>query len=247
MRLFLAALAALALAGCVTDGALRAGGETTAACRELPAADSTRLTMIRQALAAGRPHAALAYLDEAASDAPEAQLLRADALRQTGRAEAAARLYEGLRGSCLAGFAHQGLGLIARRAGRIDESAGHLRRARLALPTDTAIRNDYGEVLLARGEQGEAVHEFLTAIELGPNDRRAASNLLFVLVRAGDEGKAADFARQAGLSAEEVAAVRRRAAQAGHPWQDDARPVLGPAPTARKAVEPSLPSSGVMP
>ncbi|THF64274.1 tetratricopeptide repeat protein [Pseudothauera rhizosphaerae] len=241
-------LAALALAGCAAGGTPRTGTEAAAACRELPAADGTRLTMIRQTLTAGRPHAALAYLDEAAFDAPEAELLRADALRQTGRADAAAKLYEALRGSCLAGFAHQGLGLIARRAGRLDESAEHLHRARLALPTDAAIRNDYGEALLARGERDEAVHEFLTAMELGADDRRAALNLLFVLVRAGDEDKVAAFAHQAGLSPADVAAVRRRAAQAGPAWPDDARPVLGPAPAApRETAAPPLPSSGVTP
>jgi Flp pilus assembly protein TadD len=183
------------------------------ACKELPAAASTRLGLIRQMLTAGKPHAAIAYLDAARLDAPQAQLLRADGLRQTGRAEEADRIYRQLLRSCVAGQAYQGLGLSAGIAGKWSEAVAHLKAASAALPIDAAIRNDYGYVLMQSGDTAAALHEFLTAIELAPNQRRPAHNLILLLTRTGEDAKAAAFAEQAGITAEELAGIRRMAMQ----------------------------------
>lgn len=180
-------------------------------CRELPPAASTRLGVIRQMLVAGKPHAAIAYLDAARVEAPQADLLRADGLRHTGRADEAGRLYRKLLGSCVAGYAYQGLGLSASQAGRKQEAVAHLQAASAALPVDASVRNDYGYALMMTGENDTALHEFLTAIELAPNQRRAAHNLLLLLSRSGDDAKAAVFAKNFGVSADELAGIRQLA------------------------------------
>lgn len=180
-------------AGRPQGGAIKAG---TGACPELPATDNTKLGLIHQMLEAGKPHAALAYLDAAAIDAPQARLLRANALRQTGSSAQASALYQDLTGSCVSGYAYQGLGLIANRAGRQGEALRQLRAATQALPVDAAIRNDYGYALMQAGELQAAQHEFLTAIELGQNNRRAVNNLIVLLLRQGENDQALAFAEQ---------------------------------------------------
>lgn len=55
------------------------------ACAEISTEEATRLGLIRQMLLEGKPHAAIAHLDAARIKNEQAELLRADALRQTGR------------------------------------------------------------------------------------------------------------------------------------------------------------------
>lgn len=184
-------------------------------CKELPAAASTRLGLIRQMLAAGKPHAAIAYLDASRLDVPQAQLLRADGLRQTGREEEADRIYQQLLRSCVAGYAYQGLGLSAGNAGKWGAAVTHLKAASAALPIDAAVRNDYGYALMQSGDAATALHEFLTAIELAPNQRRPAHNLILLLTRTGEDAKAAAFAEKVGISTKELAEIRQMAAQQG--------------------------------
>src|SRR5688500_14326735 len=73
----------------------------TTTCKAMPPADSTRLGIIQQMLAEGRPHAAIAHLDAARIEAPQSDLLRADGLRQTGRGKEASALYQKLLSSCV--------------------------------------------------------------------------------------------------------------------------------------------------
>lgn len=182
-------------------------------CKALPAAESTKLGIIRQMLNAGKPHAAIAYLDAARIAAPQADLLRADGLRQTGRAAEADRLYRQLLGSCVAGYAYQGLGLDASKLGKLQEAVTQLRAASAALPVEAAIRNDYGYALMSTGDNQAALHEFLTAIELAPGLQRAAHNLILLLSRSGEHEKAKTFADQFGISADQLADLQRLAQQ----------------------------------
>lgn len=180
-------------------------------CEALSPAEGTRLGMIRQMMTSGKPHAAIAHLDAARIDAPQADLLRADGLRQTGRGEIAAELYRKLLGSCVAGNAYQGLGLIAIQAGDVREAIIQLGEASEALPVDPSIRNDYGYALMMAEEHEGALHEFLTAIELAPGHRQAAHNLLLLLFRTGQTGKAAQFAEQFGISAADADRLKSQA------------------------------------
>lgn len=180
-------------------------------CKALPAADGTRLGMIRQMLDGGRPHAAIAHLDAARIKAPQSDLLRADALRQTGRGKEAASLYQKLLGTCVAGNAYQGLGLLATHEGNVREAILQLHNASEALPIDPDIRNDYGYALLLAEEHEGALHEFLTAVELAPAHRQAAHNLLLLLYRTGKMDQAGKFAEQFGISAADLERLKQHA------------------------------------
>jgi len=185
----------------------------TTSCKALPAADSTRLGIIRQMLDDGRPHAAIAHLDAASIKAPQSDLLRADGLRQTGREKEAALLYQKLLGTCVAGSAYQGLGLLATHKGNVREAILQLHNASEALPIDPNIRNDYGYALLLAEEHEGALHEFLTAVELAPGHRQAAHNLLLLLYRTGKPDQAGKFAAQFGISAADLERLKQHAQQ----------------------------------
>ena len=174
------------------------------ACAEISAEDATKLGFIQQVLAEGKPHAALAHLDAARIKSEQAELLRANALRQTGRAGQAQAIYEQLIDSCVAGHAYRGLGLIASDASDLPASLHYLEAASRELPADHTIRNDYGYVLMQAGSHEQALHEFLTALELAPDYRQAANNLLLLLYRQGDSVRAETFAKQFGINASEM-------------------------------------------
>lgn len=188
-----------------------AAGNKNAVCTELPAEDATNLGLIRQMLANGKPHAALAFLDAGGIIHPQADVLRADSLRQSGRESQAAEIYRQLLNSCMSGYAYRGLGLIAANTGNIAEAVTHLRMASAALPTEHSIRNDYGYMLMLAGDNNAALHEFLTAVELVADYRQAAHNLLLLLYRNGDNQRAQAFAQQFGISAEELAHLQEMA------------------------------------
>lgn len=184
---------------------------TDKACAELSTEDSTRLALIQQMLSEGKPHAAIAHLDALRAKSERAELLRAHGLRQTGRAAQAQVIYEQLTTSCVSGHAYRGLGLIASSAGNLPESLRYLKAASSALPTEHTIRNDYGYVLMQTGQHEVALHEFLTALELAPDYRQAAHNLVMLLYQQGDSAKAEAFARQFGLAADEMQQLKKMA------------------------------------
>lgn len=178
-------------------------------CTPISSEDSTKLGLIQQMLAEGKPHAAIAHLDATKIKHEQAELLRANALRQTGRVPQAQAIYEQLVNSCVSGQAYRGLGLIASNAGRLQESLSYLESASRALPTEHTIRNDYGYVLMQSGNYAFALHEFLTALELAPDYRQAANNLVLLLYRQGDTAKAEAFAKQFGMVAEEMQQLKK--------------------------------------
>jgi len=180
-------------------------------CEALPPAEGTKLGIIRQMLLSGRPHAAIAYLDAAHIDSPQSDLLRADGLRQTGRHEKATEIYRKLLASCVAGNAYQGLGLLAGQQGDVAEAVDQLQAASTLLPVDPDIRNDYGYALLLASNYDDALHEFLTAIELAPGNRQAAHNLLLLLYRTGQNEKAGKFAEQFGINAGDLVRLKEEA------------------------------------
>lgn len=206
------------------------------ACKPLPAAENTRLGIIRQMLAEGKPHAAIAHLDAARIDAPQSDLLRADGLRQTGRQEKATELYRRLLNTCVAGNAYQGLGLLAGQVGDVGEAVDQLHAASVLLPVDPVIRNDYGYALLLANQHEEALHEFLTAIELAPGHRQAAHNLLLLLYRMGQTEKARHFAEQFGISAADAERLKAQALKPlpGIALNDAALPAAEATDLARK-------------
>ncbi len=186
---------------------------STKACAEISAEDATRLGLIKQMLTEGKPHAAIAHLDATHIQNQQAELLRADGLRQTGRIPQAQAIYEKLTNSCVSGYAYRGLGLIASNAGNATAAIEHLKTASSALPTEHTIRNDYGYVLMQSGQHEPALHEFLTAVELAPDYKQAAHNLILLLYQQGEIDKAAIFATRFGVGAEEMQQLKQLAAQ----------------------------------
>ena len=183
-------------------------GSTDKACAELSPEESIRLGLIQQMIIEGKSHAAIAHLDASKIKNKQAELLRADGLRQTGRALQAQAIYEQLKNSCVSGYAYRGLGLIASETGDTQQALRHLKAASDALPTEHTIRNDYGFVLMQSGEHASALHEFLTAVELAPDYRQSAHNLILLLYQQGDSAKAEMFAKQFGVVADEMQQLR---------------------------------------
>jgi Flp pilus assembly protein TadD len=204
--------------------------------------DNTRLAAIEQMLNDGKFYAAIAQLDALGNVSPKAQLIRADALRRIDKEKDAQALYTNLVGSCINGRAHHGLGLLAGRRGDQNDSIDHLMQARKALPTDSRIRNDLGYALLLADRLDDAQFEFLTALDLNPQDSLAARNLVLLSFKRGDGTKARQVATKLGV---DDSTFDRLAKQAKGPLAPTSSPSgsevpLPPLPTAPTASGPGV-------
>jgi len=219
-------LLALALGGCANFDTL--GGPSVARnCSEqLGQAVELQLNLAREMLENGRAHAALANLETLPPNSLEVRESKALALRRIGDPKARI-LYEGLLGTCKSAEAHHGLGQIAMRNGNTVEAERELREAARLQPTDSALRNDLGYVLLRRGEMEKARFEFITAMELNEHDKLPATNLLSVMFIQGENSEASRLIQSVGLSADQVRAAQEQA--------KDLRPT-GPASPASQPV-----------
>lgn len=186
--------------------------EVTGPCGERYSADiGLRMDMIRQQMEDGRSRSALAHLDESGFDYAEAALMRGDALRDVGRRDQSDAVYETLAGGCLAADAFHGMARNAVARGDRDQALVLMRQARDARPTDAEIRNDLGYLLILEGKPKPAREELLTALELGGTGRRAASNLVMLMMQEGRVVEAERLARRYDLDDELVARLRRLA------------------------------------
>lgn len=186
--------------------------EVTGPCGERYSADiGLRMDMIRQQMEDGRSRSALAHLDESGFDYAEAALMRGDALRDVGRRDRSDAVYETLAGGCLAADAFHGMARNAVARGDRDQALVLMRQARDARPTDAEIRNDLGYLLILEGKPKPAREELLTALELGGTGRRAASNLVMLMMQEGRVVEAERLARRYDLDDELVARLRRLA------------------------------------
>jgi Flp pilus assembly protein TadD len=234
------AIVALMLAGCAQWPPAATTNKDQASPGACEAAntptDNTKLAAIEQMLGDGKFYAAIAQLDALGNTSPKAQLIRADALRRVDREKDAQAIYQSLVDSCINGRAHHGLGLLAARRGDQAGSIDHLTQARLALPTDPRIRNDLGYALLLADRLDDAQFEFLTALDLDPQDSLAARNLVLLSFRRGDAGKARQLASKLGLDASTLdrLAQQARNLSASLPNRNgiDMPPPPTPSPTA---------------
>lgn len=172
-----------------------------------------RLDVVRKLMQQGQLYAALAHLDSLEADDLQVQYLRAEALRQSRRYDEAEPVYQRLLGSCLNGEANHGLGLIAGRQGDIDKAEGLLEQAAKLLPIDPRIRNDFGYVLLLKGQYLLAQREFMTAIELDNDSLRAKSNLIVLYFLQNKNDRATNYAKKAGLDSALLSDLRQEAEQ----------------------------------
>jgi Flp pilus assembly protein TadD len=235
----------LSLAGC--QGAARNTQEPQAhpaagLCGgDAGATKNTRLATVEQMISDGKHYAALAELDAIGASTQKSTWLRAEALRRIGHVSEAMTLYETLLGSCLEGRAQHGLGLSAAQQGERKRAIDALTRARQLLPTDPRVRNDLGYALLLDRRWDAAQFEFLTVMDLAPQDALASRNLVLLAFVQGKTELARSLADRFKL---DEALIGRLALQAASLMYAPApapplEPVLRPSPLTTPASEAS--------
>lgn len=181
------ATAALCLAGLAGCAAIPSNVEELARPEQRRALHGE---LVRDMLAEGHNHAALAHLQELerqqGSLNDDQRLLRAEAYYRIGETSAALADYHILTEGKKAGQAWHGIGRI--------ETPTDLRTALQAFnealkrrPTDAAIRNDLGYALLIAGRATDACRHLYTAYELAPQQSRIVANLVLCEALRGDQ------------------------------------------------------------
>jgi len=205
------------LTGCAATTAVPQGGNGTVqrdpVCSPVTADQELLLNLAQEMVTEGRPHAALANLEQLPVTIPEVRLRMARILR-TLDAQRAQVLYRGLLNeSCFEAAAHHGLGQIAATQNDYREASGHLRMASRLAPADQDIRNDLGVVYLHLRRLNEARFELLTALELAEDDTRAVENLLTLLLYQDDMQQASVLIERKALSPQQYEAAQLRASR----------------------------------
>lgn len=207
----------LVLGGCASSGntganaAQRADVQTQLAQKE--AADrpsvladnrATHVQLVTQMQQKGLYFASLAHIDALqqrwGTDA-ELDILRADALRQTGQTANARTVYSQLLATPMKARAAHGLGLLAGRAGDFQDAVGFLQQATQAAPTDADVLNDLGFALMQHGRRADARLPLMKASELASDNPRIWSNVVLFLTLDGQAKQAMDLAESRQLSA----------------------------------------------
>lgn len=180
-------------------------------CEPLTADQELVLGLSQEMADAGRRHAALANLERLPSDVPQVRLSKARLLRLLGHGSEAETLYSSLLNSCLVADANHGLGQIEAARGNYPAAQSYLRNAASLSPANEAIRNDLGVVYLNQRQISEARFELLTAMELEENSRRAALNMLTLLMYQGNWQAARELVTAKGLSSADFSRAEQRA------------------------------------
>ncbi len=218
-RVWLAVSACLLLGGCATRGGYP--NHFTAenlvqpetASHDSPA---MYLDLIRQMQKQGAYYASLAHIDafrQRNGNPPELQRLRADALRETGQADAASEAYRALLDGDQAAAAWHGLGLIAATAGQYDIAAKNLQKAVEREPINAAYLGDLGYARLSAGQLASAREPLAKAAELEPTSVKAISNLALWAMLQGDRAQADAIMQRAQLPQPARDAVQKLASQ----------------------------------
>lgn len=177
---------------------------------------ATYLELIERMQAQGAYYASLAHIDafrQRHGDSPALRLLQANALRQTGDLAAARPLYEGLLRSDQAAAAYHGLGLIAASGNDQAAAEAALLRATQLQPLNTSYLGDLGYARLRAGQLDAAQAPLAKALELAPDNARAAANLAVWALLRNDRASAERFLEQGKLPADSREQVLRQAAE----------------------------------
>ncbi|MCU1084275.1 Flp pilus assembly protein TadD [Stenotrophomonas maltophilia] len=164
----------------------------------------------------GAWYASLAHVDafrQRYGDPPALRLLQADALRETGQADAAIALYRELSSGPQAAAAAHGLGLIAARRDDDGGSEEALARATQLQPLNTDYLGDLGYARLRAGQFEQAREPLAKALELSPGNPKATANLALWAVLRGDTTTAERLAGQANLNEDTRRSIQQQAAQ----------------------------------
>ncbi|WP_353189492.1 tetratricopeptide repeat protein [Pandoraea pnomenusa] len=173
------------------------------------------LSMIRQMQEQGSYFASLAHIDQFRIQygaSPDIDLLRADALRETGQPDAAEQAYRALLGGTEAAAAWHGLGLVAAQRKDYGAAAQALREAVSRAPTEPFYLSDLGFALMRNGETGAARVPLAQAAELRPDSRKVLSNLAVYLVVTGENTRAEDMMTRAKMPPATREAINKLAA-----------------------------------
>lgn len=179
-------LMALALALAV-PAASRAAGPEDRAGRDL------YLAVIQGLKDAGKPMAALAYLDDFDAHYPNqeaAAVLRADCLEASGDHDRAEPLYRRLAKGSRTGVPEAGLGRILAGRGDWAGAAAAYGEALKKSPADVRRLNDLGYALIKSGDAESALHPLRQATELSSNAAVSRNNLILALGRSGHDDEA---------------------------------------------------------
>lgn len=205
------------LVGCATHSAnespwlVQRDTNMPRSCEPLTADQELVLGLSQEMASAGRRHAALANLERLPNEVPQVRLSKARLLRVLGHGSEAEMLFHGLLNSCLAADANHGLGQIEASRGSYPQAQSYLRTAASLSPASEAIRNDLGVVYMNQRRLSEAQFELLTAMELGDHSRRAAMNMLTLLVYQGQWQAAQELVAARGLSSADFKQAEQRA------------------------------------
>lgn len=239
----LAALLALALAACGSAPErppLQAGALPSAAGREDDR--GMYLALIARMQDEGAYYASLAHVDayrQRYGESPDLLVLEADALRETGRADAAEALYRKLAGGPRAAAAWHGLGLVAARRQRHAEAEEALAKAVRLAPLNVSYLGDLGFARMRAGRLDAAQAPLAQAAELAPGNARAVANLVLWTLLSGDAVRAHAMMRQADLSDAARAEIHRLAAEMRpRPGEAAAAPATGGARATGRALPP---------
>lgn len=190
-------------------------GEALSAAKENPLHNPTLyLELIQGIQQKGLHYAALAHLDAFEArwpGRPEAALLRAHALRETGQPDAAKAVYQPLLNGPLAAGAYHGLGLIAVRGGDLAGGSAALARAVALAPTNVGALNDQGYALLLQNDLIAAKLALFKAAELDPENKRVGANLALYFQMTGQTEQARQVIQRYGLPARIQDEIRQMA------------------------------------
>lgn len=162
----------------------------------------------------GMYYASLAHIDafqKRFGTSTALQVLRADALRETGQDDAALQAYRELLATDRAGRAHHGIGLVLGRQGDFIRAAGELRQAAAIDPVNAQVANDLGYALMRAGALQDARVPVMQALELDANNPRVISNAVVWMLASGRRGDATAMMQRAAMPEPTRAAIRKEA------------------------------------
>lgn len=199
------------LGACSASGFVQEVERDTRMAEERGSEQAVYRDLISRLLEQERYYAALAHIEaykQESGETPELLLHEARALYGLELDGQAMALFLRLRDTRLDGEAYHGLGLIAARDGDLDRATDYFIRAVRLRPTNIAMRNDLGFALLRAGRFRDARLQLATAMELDPDNERARSNLIMMMMIQGDNERAEELAASAGLDASDLAQLR---------------------------------------
>ncbi|SOZ09461.1 pilus assembly protein TadD [Cupriavidus taiwanensis] len=175
------------------------------------------LGLIRKMQQDGLYFASLAHIEvyvQRFGAGPEIQVMRADALRETGQDQAAIEAYQALAAAAKgteAAHAHHGLGLLAGRQDDFARAVTELRAAAALDPVNARIASDLGYALMRAGALQDARVPVMQALELDARNPRVISNAVVWLMADGKRAQANAMMQKAALPEPTRSAIRKEA------------------------------------